>query len=43
MEYLIKWKNMPPKEATWEDEKFIKKHSQLQSFRENLRALTLIH
>ena len=31
MEYLIKWKNMPSKEATWEDEKFMKKHLQLQA------------
>jgi hypothetical protein len=35
MEYLIKWKNMPPEEATWEDEQFMKKHPQLQALREN--------
>jgi hypothetical protein len=28
MEYPIKWKNMPPKEA-WENEQFMKKHPQL--------------
>jgi hypothetical protein len=25
MEYLIKWNNMLPKEATWENEQFMKK------------------
>jgi len=28
MEYLIKWKNMPLEEATWESEQFVKKHPQ---------------
>jgi hypothetical protein len=36
MEYLIKWKNMPPEEATWENEQFMKKHPQLQALRENI-------
>jgi hypothetical protein len=27
-EYLIKWKNLPVEEATWEDELFMKKHLQ---------------
>jgi hypothetical protein len=35
MEYLIKWKNMPLEEATWENEQFMKKHPQLQALREN--------
>jgi hypothetical protein len=34
MEYLIKWNNMPPEEATWENEQFMKKHPQLQDLRE---------
>jgi hypothetical protein len=29
IEYLIKWKNLPVKEATWEDEFFMQKHSWL--------------
>ena len=28
-EYLIKWKNLPTKDSTWEDENFIQKHSEL--------------
>ena len=28
-EYLIKWKNLPTKDSTWEDENFIQKHPQL--------------
>ena len=34
MEYVIKWKNMSPKEAAWEDKQFMKKHPQLQALRE---------
>jgi hypothetical protein len=30
-EYLIKWKNLPEDEATWEDEEFRSKHSNEQS------------
>lgn len=26
-EYLIKWKNLPTKDSTWEDENFIQKHT----------------
>jgi hypothetical protein len=33
MEYLIKWKNIRPEEDTWENEKFMKKHPQLQDLR----------
>ena len=36
MECLIMWKNASPEEATWEDEKFMKKHPQLQDLRENV-------
>ena len=25
-EYLIKWKNLPTEDSTWEDENFIQKH-----------------
>ena len=25
-EYLVKWKNLPTKDSTWEDENFIQKH-----------------
>ena len=28
-EYLIKWKNLPTKDSTWEDENFIQKHPEL--------------
>ena len=28
-EYLIKWKNLPTEDSTWEDEKFIQKHLEL--------------
>ena len=28
-EYLIKWKNLPTEDSTWEDENFIQKHPQL--------------
>ena len=28
-EYLIKWKNLPAEDSTWEDESFIQKHSEL--------------
>ena len=28
-EYLIKWKNLPTKDSTWEDENFIQKHPKL--------------
>jgi hypothetical protein len=28
-EYLIKWKNLPTKYSTWEDENFVKKHPEL--------------
>ena len=28
-EYLIKWKNLPTKDSTWEDENFIHKHPEL--------------
>ena len=28
-EYLIKWKNLPTEDSTWEDENFIRKHSEL--------------
>ena len=28
-EYLIKWKNLPTEDSTWEDENFIQKHSEL--------------
>ena len=29
MEYLIKWKNLPVEDVTWEDDYFIQKHSEL--------------
>jgi hypothetical protein len=32
-EYLIKWKNLPEDEATWEDEEFISKHLSLPMLR----------
>ena len=28
-EYLIKWKNLPTKDFTWEDDNFIQKHPEL--------------
>ena len=28
-EYLIKWKNLPTKDSTWEDDNFIQKHPKL--------------
>ena len=28
-EYLIKWKNLPIEDSTWEDENFIQKHPEL--------------
>ena len=28
-EYLIKWKNLPVEDSTWEDEYFIQKHPKL--------------
>ena len=28
-EYLIKWKNLPGEDSTWEDENFIHKHPEL--------------
>ena len=28
-EYLIKWKNLPTEDSTWEDDNFIKKHLEL--------------
>jgi hypothetical protein len=28
-EYLIKWKNLPAEDSTWEDENFIQKHPEL--------------
>ena len=28
-EYLIKWKNLPTENSTWEDENFIQKHPEL--------------
>ena len=28
-EYLIKWKNLPTEDSTWEDENFIQKHLKL--------------
>jgi len=28
-EYLIKWKNLPVEDSTWEDESFIQKHPKL--------------
>jgi len=28
-EYLIKWKNLPTKDSTWEDNNFIQKHQEL--------------
>ena len=27
--YLIKWKNLPIEDSTWEDENFIQKHPEL--------------
>jgi hypothetical protein len=32
-EYMIKWKNLPEDEATWEDEEFRSKHSSLPMLR----------
>ena len=29
LEYLIKWKNLPTEDSTWEDENFIQKHLEL--------------
>ena len=29
MEYLIKWKNLPVEDSTWEDENFIQKHPEV--------------
>ena len=29
LEYLIKWKNLPIEDSTWEDENFIQKHLEL--------------
>ena len=29
LEYLIKWKNLPTEDSTWEDENFIQKHPKL--------------
>ena len=29
LEYLIKWKNLPTEDSTWEDENFIQKHLKL--------------
>ena len=29
LEYLIKWKNLPIEDSTWEDENFIQKHPKL--------------
>ena len=29
MEYLVKWKNLPAEDSTWEDENFIRKHPEL--------------
>ena len=26
LEYLIKWKNLPVEDSTWEDESFIQQH-----------------
>ena len=28
-DYLIKWKNLPTKDSTWEDDNFIQKHLEL--------------
>ena len=28
-EYLIKWKNLPTEDSTWEDENFIENHPEL--------------
>ena len=28
-EYLIKWKNLPTEDSTWEDDNFIQKHPEL--------------
>ena len=28
-EYIIKWKNLPTEDSTWEDDKFIQKHHEL--------------
>ena len=28
-EYLIKWKNLPTEDSTWEDENFIQKHQEI--------------
>ena len=29
IEYLIKWKNLPAEDSTWEDKSFIQKHPKL--------------
>ena len=29
LEYVIKWKNLPAEDPTWEDENFIQKHPEL--------------
>ena len=29
LEYLIKWKNLPTEDSTWEDENFIQNHPEL--------------
>ena len=29
LEYLIKWKNLPAEDSTWEDKDFIQKHQEL--------------
>ncbi|WP_161781537.1 hypothetical protein [Vibrio vulnificus] len=29
LEYLIKWKNLPTEDSTWEDKNFIQKHQEL--------------
>ena len=29
LEYLIKWKNLPAEDSTWEDENFIQKYPEL--------------
>ena len=34
-EYLIKWKNLPVEDSTWEDENFIQKHLELISAEDN--------
>ena len=29
IKYLIKWKKLPPEDATWEDEQFVQQHLEL--------------